>query len=170
MSPRAAWRLETLGFERVHDFVGGKLEWLAAGLPTEGTGPHHAVAGEVVMPATFVCGLGTLSGVVRSKLQAGSDSMCAVTNEHGIVLGRVRWRDLPEADDVPVEDFMQPGPATVQTTEELAPLAGRMRDAGVKTILVTNAKGGLLGMLHRDDAERVIHERLVPPVPDEPRR
>lgn len=159
MSPRAAWRLETLGFERVHDFVGGKLEWLAAGLLTEGTGPHHAVAGEAVMPATSMCGLGTLSGVVRSKLQAGSDSVCAVTNEVKIVLGRVRWRDLPHADDVPVEDFMQPGPATVRTTEELGPLVGRMREAGVQTILVTDANGCLLGMLHRDDAERVTHER-----------
>ena len=159
MSPRAAWRLEALGFERVDDFVGGKLEWLAAGLPTEGTGPHHAVAGETVVPATFVCGLGTPSGVVRSKLQAGSDSMCAVTNEEEIVLGRVRWRDLPDADDVPVEGFMQPGPATVRTIEELGPLVGRMQEAGVKTILVTNSKGRLLGMLHRDDAERVLHER-----------
>ncbi len=159
MSPRAAWRLETLGFERVHDFVGGKLEWLVAGLPTEGTGPHHAVAGEVVMPATFVCGLGTLSGVVRSKLRAGSDSVCAVTNEEKIVLGRVRWRDLPDADDVPVEDFMQPGPATVRTIEQLGPLAGRMQEAGVKTILVTDAKGRLLGMLHRGDAERLLNER-----------
>jgi hypothetical protein len=159
MSPRAAWRLETLGFERVHHFVGGKLEWLAAGLPTEGNGPHHAVAGEAVVPATFVCGLGTPSGAIRSELRPGPDSMCAVTNEERIVLGRVRWRDLPEADDVPVERFMQPGPATVRTIEELRPLVERMRKAGVRTILVTSAKGQLLGMLHRDDAEPILRER-----------
>jgi 3-mercaptopyruvate sulfurtransferase SseA len=45
MSPRAAWRLEGLGFERVFDFVGGKAQWRERGLPTEGTAPFQLVAG-----------------------------------------------------------------------------------------------------------------------------
>ena len=36
MSPRAAWRLESLGFTKVYDYVPGKTDWLAAGLPREG--------------------------------------------------------------------------------------------------------------------------------------
>ena len=36
MSPRAAWRLEGLGFERVYDYVPGKADWFASGLPKEG--------------------------------------------------------------------------------------------------------------------------------------
>ena len=159
MSPRAAWRLEGLGFEAVCDFVGGKLAWLAAGLPTEGAGPHYAVAGEALVPATYACGLEADAGAIRAELRPGADAMCAVTNEHGVVLGRVRWRDLPEGDDAPVSDFMQSGPATVRTTEELGPLVGRMQKAGVKTILVTSADGRLLGMLHRDEAERILRER-----------
>lgn len=82
--------------------------------------------------------------------------MCAVTNEANIVLGRVRWRDLPDGDNLPVQAFMQPGPATVRTTEELEPLVERMKKAGVKTILVTASKGTLVGMLHLDDAERAL--------------
>jgi hypothetical protein len=35
MSPRAASRLEGLGFERVYDYVPGKADWFARGLPTE---------------------------------------------------------------------------------------------------------------------------------------
>jgi Mg/Co/Ni transporter MgtE len=159
MSPRAAWRLEALGFERVYDYVDGKMDWLAHGLPTEGRGPHLAVVGEVVRPATSTCGLDTTSGAIRSALKPGTDDVCAVTSDEGVVLGRVRWRDLPEADDVGVEEFMQSGPATVRTIEELRPLVERMRKAGVKTILVTTANGRLVGMLHRDDAERVLQER-----------
>ncbi|MDP9404293.1 MAG: rhodanese-like domain-containing protein [Actinomycetota bacterium] len=34
MSPRAAWRLEHLGFAQVYDYVAGKVDWMAAGLPT----------------------------------------------------------------------------------------------------------------------------------------
>src|SRR5947208_2087236 len=101
MSPRAAWRLEGMGFERVYDFVGGKLEWRERGFPTEGTGPFLLVAGQVLRPATATCRPDTLAGEIRAQLTPGSDSICAVANELGIVLGRVRWKDLPENDDVP---------------------------------------------------------------------
>src|SRR5216683_1666901 len=37
MSKRAAWRLETLGFEQVHHYTPGKEDWMAAGLPIEGS-------------------------------------------------------------------------------------------------------------------------------------
>ncbi len=36
MAPRAAARLETLEFTNVAHYKGGKLDWMAAGLPTEG--------------------------------------------------------------------------------------------------------------------------------------
>jgi predicted transcriptional regulator len=160
MSPRAAWRLEQqLGFTRSYDFVGGKAAWIARGLPTEGTGPFLLLAGQVLRPAAVTCRPDTPAGRVRAELQGGRDSICAVINEHSIVLGRVRWKDLPDADDVPVERFMQLGPATVQPREELSALVQRMGRAGVKTILVTTEKGVLLGVAHRDDGERLVAER-----------
>ncbi len=159
MSPRAAWRLERLGFERAYDFVGGKTAWIERGLPTEGTGPYLLVAGQVLRPATATCRPETLSGQVRAELQPGPDSICGVTNAEGIVLGRVRWKDLPAEDDVPVEQFMQLGPATVRPREELGGLIERMRNAGVKTILVTSAKGGLMGIVNRDGGERFVRDR-----------
>ena len=36
MSARAACRLATLGFEHVCDYMPGKVDWLARGLPVEG--------------------------------------------------------------------------------------------------------------------------------------
>jgi 3-mercaptopyruvate sulfurtransferase SseA len=50
MSPRAAWRLEALGFAEVNDYVDGKLDWLAAGLPTEGSNAERPGAGDVAAP------------------------------------------------------------------------------------------------------------------------
>ena len=35
MAPRAAARLESLGFEKVFEYRAGKLDWLAAGNPME---------------------------------------------------------------------------------------------------------------------------------------
>jgi CBS domain-containing protein len=159
MSPRAAWRLEGLGFQRVYDFVGGKTAWIERGLPTEGTGPYLHLAGQVLRPATATCRPDTLSGRVRAELQPGAGSICAVTNDAGIVLGRVRWKDLPMEDGIRVDEFMQLGPATVRPREELRDLVERMRRSGVKTILVTSSKGALLGIVHRDDGERFIRDR-----------
>ncbi len=34
MSPRAGCGLEHLGFAQVYDYVAGKVDWMAAGLPT----------------------------------------------------------------------------------------------------------------------------------------
>ena len=47
MSPRAAWRLESLGFGEVYDYVDGKVDWMAAGLATEGTASRHPRAGDL---------------------------------------------------------------------------------------------------------------------------
>src|SRR5919201_1482529 len=36
MCPRAASRLESIGFEQVYDYVAGKADWGSAGLPLDG--------------------------------------------------------------------------------------------------------------------------------------
>ena len=122
----------------------------------EGTGPFRYVAGQVLTPAANTCLPDASSGDIRSRL--GSDGICVVVNEHGIVLGRVRSKDLPPGDDARVEDFMQLGPATIQRREELGGLVERMRKKDVTTIIVTTPKGELLGVVQRDDAERFLAE------------
>src|SRR5919201_1358050 len=110
MSPRAAWRLEALGFKRVYHFVGGRTEWIERGLPTVGDGPFLVLAGQVIRAPTAVCRPDTPAGVVRRQLSSGGpDAICAVTNEQGIVLGRIRWDDLPDDDEVAAETFMALG-------------------------------------------------------------
>jgi hypothetical protein len=162
MSPRAAWRLEALGFERVYDFAGGRTEWIERGLPTTGDGPFLVLVGQVVRPAT-TCRPETRAGVLRRDLTPGPDSICAVLNDQGIVMGRIRWDDLPDDDEDPAETFMRLGPATVRPSEELAPLLERMREAKVTTILVATAEGRYVGAVNRDDGEAFIRERQAGP-------
>ena len=118
----------------------------------EGTGPFRSVAGQVLTSVAATCGPDALAGQIRPLL--GANPFCVVVNEHGIVLGRVRPKDLPAEDDARVAEFMQLGPATVQRREELSGLVERMRKKGVRYILVTTPKGELLGYLDREDAER----------------
>ncbi len=120
----------------------------------EGKGPFRYVAGQVLTPATATCPPDALSGDIRAMLR--SDPVCVVVNEHGVVLGRVRRKDLPAEDDARVADFMALGPATVQRREELGGLVQRMRNAGVTTIIVTTPKGELVGIVDRGDAERLL--------------
>ncbi len=49
MSPRAAWRLESLGFTKVFDYVAGKADWSASGLPMEGKLANYCRAGSVAV-------------------------------------------------------------------------------------------------------------------------
>lgn len=57
MSPRAAWRLEALGFSQVYDYVAGKVDWGAAGLPREGTAITEENMGEVADANVPTCRL-----------------------------------------------------------------------------------------------------------------
>lgn len=107
MSPRAAWRLERFGFS-VDDYAPGKLDWLAAGLPTvtAGAPPRRAADRD---PAT--CSPDTPVGALDT-------GPVIVVNEHHIVLGGVRAGGRRYSRQT-AEDVMEPGPTTVRAHEPL---------------------------------------------------
>ncbi|MGH2689826.1 MAG: hypothetical protein ACRDKW_13630, partial [Actinomycetota bacterium] len=70
MSPRAAWRLESLGFGDVYDYAAGKLDWLAAGLPSEGMNASRPRAGDVARDDVPTCRLDERLGDVRERTRA----------------------------------------------------------------------------------------------------
>ena len=57
MSPRAAWRLDALGFEQVFDYVPGKADWSATGLTLEGAAADEETAGGAADPSVPTCTL-----------------------------------------------------------------------------------------------------------------
>src|SRR5919108_965281 len=100
MSPRAAWRLERLGFEEVYDYASGKQDWLAAGLPTEGRTASWPRAGTVAREDAPTCGLGERLGDVAERTAKTGWDVCVVANGEGVVLGLLRTEQLegdPEA-------------------------------------------------------------------------
>ena len=155
MSPRAAWRLESLGFTRVYDYVPGKTDWLAAGLPREGDAASIPLAGDVV-EEVLTCYLHDRLADVQSRTARDRADRCVVVGDDGSVMGLLRPDRVDADDGVTVEQVMRPGPTTVRASEPLADLADRMKQAGVRTILVTTPEGRLIGLLHRDEAERVL--------------
>jgi CBS domain-containing protein len=149
MSPRAAWRLERLGFGPVHDYAWGKVDWLAAGLPTEGEGKRERRAVDVMEEPLTCPPTAKVSDAVERAREAGAPNVL-VKNEDGILLGRLRLDSDAEVEpDQTVEAVMEPGPVTVRANEPLDPLLERMAKRGVTEVVVTTPDGRLLGVVRR---------------------
>ena len=155
MSPRAAWRLETLGYD-AHDYVAGKQDWLAYGLAYEG---HAMLAGDhVTTNSLTTCSIDDRLGDVRDQLASAPFGMLVVLNADGVVLGRLDRAALDGDDTTGVEALTYEGPTTIRPSEDLAPLTERMRRAHVDGVLVTRSDGTLLGLLERPAAEHALQE------------
>ena len=159
MSPRAAWRLESLGFTKVYDYVGGKADWIAAGLPVEGELADVPRAIDVVKREVPTCRPFDRIGEVSDQVEAARDDVCIVTNDEGIVLGRLRRRALAGERGKAVHDAMESGPTTTRADDELEGLVQRLHNAGVGSMIITNPEGRLLGVVYREDAERYLANR-----------
>ncbi|MFP5252305.1 MAG: CBS domain-containing protein [Actinomycetes bacterium] len=154
MSPRAAWRLETLGFD-AYDYVAGKADWLAFGLPYEG---DATLAGGHLTTDVATCSVDDRLADIAAQLEASRFGVLVVLNANGIVLGRLNRTALDADHDHPVTDLMREGPTTVRPSEELGPLLERMGNAEVDAVLVTRSDGRLLGMLERTVAQQALDE------------
>lgn len=152
MSPRAACRLETLGFEQVYDYVPGKSDWLARGLPTEGEGAGRRRVGALARDDVVVCALDDRIGQVRSRVKQSRYRFALVTTDSGTLLGRLRNSAIDGADDdTTAESVMDPGPSTVRPDVDAAELAERLSKRALLTAIVTTPDGRLIGVVRRED-------------------
>lgn len=144
MSPRAAWRLESLDFSDVYDFAAGKAAWLAAGLPIEGADAATPRAGDHARKDVPTCQLDESLCTVRERVRAAGFDTCIVINKQRIVLGRLA---LTSDDDRTVEEAMSSGPSTIRPDTPLATITQSLRDKGLSSALVTTLEGELVGLL-----------------------
>jgi Mg/Co/Ni transporter MgtE len=159
MSPRAACRLETLGFEHVYDYVPGKSDWLASGLPTEGTAAKRPRAGAIARDDVVTCGLDDRVDEIRSRVEESRYGFALVTTERGTLLGRLRISTMEDAGaDAFAESLMEPGPSTVRPDVDAAELAARLAQRELRTAIVTTPEGRLVGVVRREDLEAERHK------------
>lgn len=156
MSPRAACRLEGLGFTRVYDYVDGIADWKAAGLPTQGTSTGVERVADATRSDVPTCRPEETMAEVRPRLAPDGWEVCAVLACDGVVIGRLRQPALESQGDRIVEDVMEPGPATVRPDGLLQPLVDRMEQRNAPHVLVTTPQGQLIGILIRAEAQRLL--------------
>ena len=155
MSPRAAWRLEGLGFEKVYDYVPGKADWFASGFPKEGKLASVPTIGDAARPDVPTCALAEKVGNARDRVRAAGWDVCVVVNKERVVLGLLREKELSSDSWAMVERVMRSGPTTFRPDVPVGKIAERMRERGARTVLVTTSDGRLVGLLYRDDVEHI---------------
>ena len=153
MSPRAAWRLESLGFSRVYDYLPGKADWFAAGLPRERTRASIPRAGDVARRDEVTCRFGDRVGDVAERVRVAGQPWCLVLNDEDIVLGRLRGAALDADADALVEDVMESGPTTARPDVEVDALTERLRSRDASSIVIASSDGRLIGTFTVGEAE-----------------
>jgi CBS domain-containing protein len=158
MSPRAAWRLEGLGFTEVYEYTAGEADWFAYGLTMEGANASIPHVGEVARRDIPRCDLRERIGDVQQRVEAAGWDRCVVVNEDDIVLGLLRPQELGGDPDNTVEAVMRPGPTTYRLDTTVSDALEQFRKRQVSGVLVSRSDGTLVGWLRRDDAEQVAAE------------
>jgi CBS domain-containing protein len=153
MSPRAACRLEALGFTEVYDYVTGKADWLARGLPTEGAKPRPPRVADLLREDVATADLHERVGDVLPRVRASPYGFALVTGLSGVLLGRLRRAALEGDPAVTAEQVMEPGPSTIRPDTEPDALARRLRERDLTTAVVTDPDGILLGIVRLVDLD-----------------
>jgi rhodanese-related sulfurtransferase len=155
MSPRAAARLSSLGFARVHDYAAGKVDWLAYGLSAEGSHAGVATAGSLARRDAAICALDSSAADARRAIADSPYGFALVLDDHDVLLGRVRQSTLGAlANEDPIETVIEPGPSTIRPHLTIDDLDERLAGSDVRTFVVTRPDGMLFGVVRRDDLRR----------------
>jgi CBS domain-containing protein len=152
MSPRAACRLATLGYD-VYDYAPGKVDWMAHGLPIEGADAEQPTALTLIREDVATCRLDDAVDQVARRLDASPYGFALALSPGRVVLGRVRRSRLTE-DATSVDALLEPGPSTVRPHTPVEDLAARLDGSDVRTLIVTDPEGRLLGVVRRGDVEK----------------
>jgi Mg/Co/Ni transporter MgtE len=133
-----------MGFEHVHDLIGGRAAWTALGLPTEGeVGDRRRIGGHTATAATV--GIGETVSAVHAL--GPRRFPIAVVDDHGVLLGALDPGVASLPADTPVERAMDPAPGTIRPEMRIEEVVEQLRSDGLDHVFVTAVNGVLIGMV-----------------------
>jgi Mg/Co/Ni transporter MgtE len=141
-----------MGFRQVYEYVAGKLDWMAAGLPIEGSLARIPRAGDIARKDVPTCSVDERLGEVRDRVKAEGWDACVVVNEERIVFGLLRAKELDGDEDARIEQVMRPGPSSFRPHVPIEEMAEFMIQHDLVNCPVTTLEGRLVGLLKREDA------------------
>ncbi len=153
MSPRAAARLELLGFD-AYDYALSKVDWMAHGLPMEGTAAARPTALSFVRRDVVTCALDDRAEGIKRRIDESPYGFALVLSDQ-VVLGRVRRSHLEDASsDASAEQLMEPGPSTTRPHIALAELESEFQRSAITTAILTTPEGELIGVVRAGRSAR----------------
>ncbi len=156
LSARAAWRLASMGFTQIYRYTPGIADWLANGLPVEGSMARIPSAADLADMDVPTCKRSERVGQVRERVQKDGWNTCVVVNDELVVLGLLTANGLTHADqNWPAEEAMERDPQAFRLSASLDEVSGYFEDhRDIESILITTTDGKLFGLLKREDLER----------------
>jgi Mg/Co/Ni transporter MgtE len=135
----------------VHDYVPGKADWMARAMPVEGEQADARTAATCAKSDVVTCRLDDPVADVRPRIAESPYGFGLVVHDDDIVLGRLRMSAMKDAPaDARAEDVMSPGPSTVRADTDAEELAEKLDKKDLKTAIVTDPEGRLIGVVLRD--------------------
>jgi rhodanese-related sulfurtransferase len=147
LSARASARLEQLGFDHVHDLIGGRAAWTALGLPTEGTvGDDDRISSAAVeVPTVSIdAKLADVPDLAQRRYPV------PITNADGVLLGALEPSAATKPETTPVAEVMVAAPRTIRPELRVEEAAGQLRKAQLDHVFVTAVNGVLIGSVVTD--------------------
>jgi CBS domain-containing protein len=129
----------------------GKVDWMARGLPLEGDKAGEPRAIDVAARDVVTCGLQDTMGAVRERVAQSRYGFAFVVSEDAVLLGRLRKAALEGDPAARAEDVMEPGPSTSRPDTPPAELLAKLDRGQLRTAVLTDPDGRLLGVVRRDD-------------------
>ncbi len=156
MSPRAAWRLESLEFPQVYRYSAGKADWMAAGLPWEGKRKQKPLAADLVRNDVPTCHRQESIEAVWERTKQAGWQLCVVVNDENIVLGLLDEATLKSERQKTAEEVMDAGAKTYRPHVSAESVIKYMRNQDQAHVLVTKSDGSLLGTLLQEDVTNAV--------------
>ncbi len=145
LSPRAAHELERLGFQDVYDYAAGKMDWLSADLPYQGSA---VLVSQVVRHDPVISRPGDQVPEVEPRLIADPAGVAVVVGADEVVLGVIGDQELKGASpEATAADIMCVAMPTIRPSDEVADVHRLMDDAGITDLVVTMPDGRLVGIV-----------------------
>lgn len=142
-----------LGFQHVYDYMPGKVDWLARGLPVEGDKAAEPRAIDVARRDVVTCEPHATVGDVRDHVARSPYGFALVLGPDAVLLGRLHKAALQDHPDASAQDVMQPGPSTTRPDSPLDMLLAKLEQGNLTTALLTDPDGRLLGVVRRGDLQ-----------------
>ena len=128
------------------------MDWLAFGLPVEGWGADEPTVGSLARRDAPTCLLGERLADLGVRLAPGW-TWCAVVTEAGVVLGRIRRRQVDQRPEAYAGDVMEAGPSTYRPSLPASEMVDAMKKGRFESAFVTDGDGRFLGLVSRQDLE-----------------